>query len=299
MAGLGPHLLGGLCALGAGACWALASVIFGRLGRTVAPLGLNLGKGLLALACLGAALGVDGLEPVGPRAWLLLGASGLVGIALGDTVFFQALRRLGPRRTLLMTTLIPALVALLSFALLGERLEARAWLGALVTVAGVTWTLWERLPEGEDAGSWRQGIGYGLLTVATCAAAVMFSKVALAEVRPLQATAMRLLCAVLALLGWGLARGQLLTWLSPLRERRTLLGLCLAAFVGTFLGMWLSQASLWFTSATVATILSATDPIFVLPLAALVMGERLRLRPVLGALLSLAGVALLLARQGP
>ncbi len=69
-----------------------------------------------------------------------------------------------------------------------------------------------------------------------------------------------------------------------------------AAFVGTFVGIWFSMASFWYTSATVATILSATDPIFVLPLAALFMGEKLRARPVLGAFVAVAGVVLLLTR---
>ncbi len=291
------HLVGGLFALGAGACWATASILFGRLGKSVSSLSMNFAKGLVGLACLGVVLCFTGFRGTTGEAWIYLGLSGLVGITVGDTVFFDTLRRLGPRRTLLMTTLIPALVALMSFAFLGERLSAQAWLGCVITVAGVSWTMWERLPQDqEDTGSWRSGIGYGVITVVTCAVAAVLSKVGVAGTQPLEATTIRLLAGTGGLFLLGLFRRQLGAWLAPYRVRRQAGALFAAAFVGTFLGIWFSMASFQHTSATVATILSATDPIFVLPLAALFMGERLRARPVLGAFVAVAGAALLLTR---
>jgi drug/metabolite transporter (DMT)-like permease len=290
------HLVGGLFALGAGACWATASILFGKLGKSVSSLAMNFGKGVIGLACMAVALSFTGLRGTTTEAWIYLSLSGLVGITLGDTVFFDTLRRLGPRRTLLMTTLIPVLVAIMSFAMLGERLGPQAWLGAAVTVAGVTWTMWERLPEGEETGSWRAGVGYGLITVLTCAVAAILSKVGVAGTKPLEATGIRLLAGTGGLLLLGLARGRLIAWVTPFRAPKQLGALAVAAFVGTFVGIWFSMASFAWTSATVATILSATDPIFVLPLAALFMGERLRPRPVLGAFVALLGVSLLLTR---
>ena len=290
------HLIGGLFALGAGACWATASILFGKLGKSVSSLAMNFGKGLVGLACLGIAVGVAGFHGASGQAWLYLSLSGLVGITLGDTVFFDTLRRLGPRRTLLMTTLIPVLVAIMSFALLDERLSGQAWLGAAITVAGVSWTMWERLPEGEDTGSWRAGIGYGLITVLTCAVAAILSKLGVQGVRPLDATLIRLLAGTGGLLALGLFRRQVWAWVTPFPAPRQLGALVAAAVVGTFVGIWFSMASFAYTSATVATILSATDPIFVLPLAALFMGEKLRPRPVLGAFVALLGVSLLLTR---
>ncbi len=291
------HLVGGLFALGAGACWATASILFGKLGKSVSSLSMNFAKGLVGLACMGAALSIVGIRGTTGEAWIYLSLSGLVGITIGDTVFFDTLRRLGPRRTLLMTTLIPALVAILSFVFLDERLSGRAWLGAAITVAGVSWTMWERLPHEEaDTGSWRAGIGFGLVTVLTCAVAAILSKVGVAGTKPLEATGIRLLAGTGGLFLLGLFRGQLGAWLRPYRAPRMAGALFAAAFVGTFVGIWFSMASFWYTSATVATILSATDPIFVLPLAALFMGEKLRARPVLGAFVAVAGVVLLLTR---
>ena len=163
-------------------------------------------------------------------------------------------------------------------------------------MAGVSWTMWERLPEGEDTGSWRAGIGYGLITVLTCAVAAILSKVGVAGTKPLEATGIRLLSGTVGLLVLGLFRREIVAWVTPFRDPEQLGVLVAAAVVGTFVGIWLSMASFAYTSATIATILSATDPIFVLPLAALFMGEKLRPRPVLGAFVALLGVSLLLTR---
>ena len=58
--------------------------------------------------------------------------SGLIGIFLGDTLLFFALRRLGPRRTGALFAMNAPMAALLGWAVLGEalvkRLEAHAGL---------------------------------------------------------------------------------------------------------------------------------------------------------------------------
>ena len=290
------HVIGGLFALGAAVCWASASILFSRLGKGgVSSLGMNLGKGLAALPCIVVALALTGW-PAPDRSWIWLAASGLVGITIGDTVFFRTLKRLGPRRTLLMTTLIPVCVALMSVGLLGERLPALGWVGAALCSAGVTWTMWERMDVGASGGSWRGGLGYGLLTVVSCAAAVILAKVGLSEASPMEATLVRLGAGVAGLLLLGLFRREVGSWLAPFRAPRLLGVLVIAAVVGTFLGIWFSMASLWYTTATVATVLGSMDPVFVLPLAALFAGEKVSFRAVLGALVAVAGVALLMTR---
>jgi drug/metabolite transporter (DMT)-like permease len=67
-----------------------------------------------------------------------------------------------------------------------------------------------------------------------------------------------------------------------------------AIFLGTYLAMWLQQVSLKLIPAGVFQTLFATSPLFVLPFAAW-QGERVSLRAVLGAVVALAGVALLFA----
>ena len=59
-----------------------------------------------------------------------------------------------------------------------------------------------------------------------------------------------------------------------------------------YLAIWLQQISLQHTATGVAQTLFATSPVFVLPMVVL-MGERVSLRAVCGALAAVAGIALL------
>jgi drug/metabolite transporter (DMT)-like permease len=116
---------GELAAATAAAIWAGTSVFYGQVGRQVSPLVLNLSKGLWAIAYILVTLLITGQSWQMPsRASGLLSLSGLVGITLGDTLFFGALNRIGARQTLLINTLSPAATAILADRFLGERLAA-------------------------------------------------------------------------------------------------------------------------------------------------------------------------------
>jgi drug/metabolite transporter (DMT)-like permease len=89
-------------------------------------------------------------------------------------------------------------------------------------------------------------------------------------------------------------------WLKPLvtdkdRSLSRILGaVVFAAFASTFLGIWLQQTALKFTAAGIAQTLSATSPLFVLPIV-IWMGEVVSLRAFVGVVISLVGVGLLLS----
>jgi drug/metabolite transporter (DMT)-like permease len=77
-----------------------------------------------------------------------------------------------------------------------------------------------------------------------------------------------------------------------LKEPNRLFLLVLAAFMGTFLGIWLQQLSLKYAVAGIAQTLSSTSPLFVLPIAIL-LGEQVSPRAWFGVLVTLAGIAIL------
>ena len=69
-------------------------------------------------------------------------ASGLFGIGLGDTGYFQALPRLGSRRTVLLTQcFIPLFAILIEWLWLGTRLTSIQFLCVAVILTGVAFAL--------------------------------------------------------------------------------------------------------------------------------------------------------------
>ncbi len=328
---------GELAALTAAMLWAIASVVYARVGKTLSPLVLNLVKGLVAIALLlGTALALQRPFPeVEFQSIGFLALSGVVGIGLGDTFFFRSLTLLGPRRALLLESLAPPLSALLALIFLQEVLAIANVFGIFLTVGGVTWAVSERLPPensalensapedsaSEDSASETLisknlvsspspkpqnlllGIGYGLLAAIGQASGAVLSRAALADTTmdPLWSSLIRLGAGAVLLSLWLVISGRSLAPRSPgeagslPRPRldwRTLGVVAIAAFLGTYLAIWLQQVSLKFAPAGIAQALTSTSQLFVMPLAVW-MGDRLSLRAILGVAIALAGIVLL------
>jgi len=293
-------LRGELAALAAAFIWAGASVIYSGMGRQISPLMLNLVKGLVALALLVLTLVLWGeLFPVVPLTSVgLLLLSGAIGIGLGDTVYFMSLNSLGARRSLVLESLAPPMAALLALTCLQETLSPWSWGGILLTVSGVTWVVAERMPvefHAPIAPMW--GVLFGMLAALAQATGVVLSRAALAgsDIDPLWSTCIRLAAGTLVLLIWlGLQRRSLRE-LAPLGSPRLLLLVSLTAFASTYVAIWLQQIAIKYAPAGIAQSLSATSPLFVLPMA-IALGEKVSLRAILGVLVAIVGIWLLFQR---
>jgi drug/metabolite transporter (DMT)-like permease len=279
--------------------WAVAAILFRRVGDHVSAMGINLGKGMVALICLGILLLFAGdFSTIGDESLTALALSGLIGICFGDTLYFLTLVRLGPRRTLLLGAMIPVTTALIAVAFLHERVTGMAWLGVLCTIAGVTYVLWQRAPEGGNQQVRQAGLFYGILFVLANALGIIAAKVGVSDVPAMEATFIRQIFAIAGLTFWGLMVRDLLGWVAPLKDRRVLKVLVMAAVIGAFLGTWLSIVALKYTHAAVAASLNSTSPLFILPLAAFLLKERVSVREVVGAVVAVVGVGLYFSSLG-
>lgn len=296
--------MGELAALSASAFWAFASLLFTQLSRDYGPIVMNALKCVVALAMMGVTLllleGVIWPTNVPANDTWLLAISGLVGLSIGDTAYFHALTRLGARRALLMTALVPPTTAMLAWPALGEALNAWMLLGMALTMGGVVWVIMERVPtpDGVDeqteskARTW--GIVFALVAVLCQSTGNVLTKMGGEAASAIGISVVRVAIGSLGLLVVVGARGKLSTLVAPLRDGKALSRLVLATLTGTYLGIWLLNAGLKYTSHTgIAATLSSTSPIFVLPLAWLMTNEDLSPRAIIGAVIAVAGVAVL------
>lgn len=288
------HLIGAFAALGSAFFWALAAILFRRVGDQVSAMGLNFNKGLVAFICLGILLLFIDTATVDAQSLLFLTISGLIGICIGDSLYFVALVRLGPRLTLLLGALIPVVVGLISIVFLGETISAISMAGLVLTIVGVTFVLWEKTPASDTHAPikhWKAGLFFGLLFVFAEATGIVFTKVGVEELPSLQATFIRQTSAIIGLTFWGLAAGTLVGWMKPLKDPVIRNKVIIAAFIGAFIGIWLSVLALKNTHATVATALNSTSPLFILPLAAYMMHETISRRAIFGTAVAVTGIA--------
>jgi drug/metabolite transporter (DMT)-like permease len=292
------HHQGELAAGTAAAIWAGSSIFYGQIGRQVAPLTLNLTKGLLAIGYLAVTTLLTGDSfrlPTNAMGLLLL--SGLIGIAIGDTVFFGALNRIGARLTLLINTLSPVATALLADVFLGEKLRSLNYLGIFIAVAGVAGVVSERTTTADQQEDRHQqywwGIGCAVASALANSIASILSRQAMfagaTDLSPVATTFWRLIAGSIGIL-------LLMAWpprLPPqLLARKTWCQLGFVAFFSTYIGISLQQTALKYTAAGIAQTIGATSPLFVLVIDRW-RGKKIGWRSLGYALLSICGVSLL------
>lgn len=291
---------GEFAALATACCWTVTALAFERAGRRIGSLVVNLLRLLVALGFLtlfGAVVRGAPLPVEAPsRAWLWLSASGLVGFTFGDLCLFRAFVVIGSRLSVLLMSLVPPLSALLGLAFLGEVLTVADWFGMALTVGGVTWVVLERRPD--PAGRlgrvpWT-GVLLGLGGAAGQAVGLVLSKYGMGDYDAFAATQIRVLAGAL---GFALVFSVIGWWPRVWAARcdRAALGLVgLGGFFGPFLGVSLSLYAVQHTETGVAATLMGILPVLILPPAIRINRERVSPRAAGGAVLAVAGVAVLL-----
>jgi drug/metabolite transporter (DMT)-like permease len=289
--------IGEACSIGAALSWAGGVIVYKRLGETLPPLQLNLIKNLIVLGMIvPTLLLVHGIEvpPLPASAIGLALISGALGIAIADTLYFRALNMLGAGRMGIVGNFYSPFVIVLSFALLGERLNALQIVGFALVSGGVlivsTHDPQRRLP----AATLRRGAAFGVMAVFLMASAIVMVKRVLEGQPLLWIVLLRLIGGVagmLVLFAWrrerlpfGRNRAIPLRW--PL--------LVLAAFLGQYVSMVLWMAGYKYTEASVAAVLNETASVFIVLLAALFLREGLDARRIAGVTCTLSGVACML-----
>jgi drug/metabolite transporter (DMT)-like permease len=289
---------GELAALGAAFLWAASSVVYTLLGQRIAPLQLNLLKGIIAIALIGLTLilgsySIPRFNPI-PVGFLVI--SGVIGIGLGDTAYFFALNHLGARRTLLLETLAPPITAILALIFLGETLNTGAWCGIFLTLIGVAWVITERTSDSVvSTQNPLQGIFWAILAAIAQASGAVLSRAALvqSDLSSLWSTLLRLIGGTIIVMVLLLFFRQNDTQEPKLVWSIRLLGvIILTSFGSTYLGIWLQQTGLKFAPAGIAQTLTATSPLFVLPIA-FWLGEKISFRSILGVLVAIIGIGIL------
>jgi drug/metabolite transporter (DMT)-like permease len=234
----------------------------------------------------------------GIQRWFWLGASGIVGLALGDFLLFQAYRCIGPRLSSLLMSLAPILVTLMAWVFFGEALGSLSLLGIILTVGGIAWVILERT-SGANGSKYPavhlRGILFGLGATVSQAVGVILAKEGLGGgFPPVSANVIRMTSAMITLWGLTLLQKQGRQTFEQLGKQPRSLPLILGgAILGPFLGVSLSLFSLQRADAGVASTLSSLAPIFLLPISYIVFKERFGWAAISGTIIALAGVALL------
>jgi drug/metabolite transporter (DMT)-like permease len=290
-----------LAALGTATCWATTGLIASDAIRAVGAFHFNLVRqvfvSLLLVALVTLTGGWQGLS-LGQG--LALAVSGVIGILLGDTFNFAAVGRLGPRRAGAVFALNAPMAAVLGWVFLGEALPFQATAGIALAAGGVALAVLGR-PR-QDAhrfetlrGTLTVGALFGLgAALGQATGSLIARPVMAAGIDPYLASLVRVgasgaMMSVLAATPMAPARVGTVT-------RGVVVTTLVTALIGLLLGMTLFLYALQGTETGIIATLSATSPVIILPLLWLRTGQRPTATSWAGALLAVAGLALIFTR---
>ncbi len=281
-------------ALGSAASWAVGSLLFKRLGERISPLAMTLAKGGVSVVLLGLTLVFTGYEGVERQPLLLLILSGLLGIALGDTFFFEALQDLGAHALVLLLMLGQVLTVVLAVLFLGETPTLSAWFGIVLVVLGIGIVLSAKLSREKQVFGLR-GIAFGLLSVLCMSVSLIIAKKGLESISAIQATFIRMLSGTLGMLLFGMTTRRLGRWAMPFKDPNLACLFLVSVCVVTFGGFWLSLVAIKYVDVSIANTLNSTEPLFILPLTAIFLKEKIAFRAVVGTFITTVGIVFLCA----
>jgi drug/metabolite transporter (DMT)-like permease len=289
--------MGELAALGTAVLWAVSSTLAGSQTRRVpvAVIGAVqfLCASLVLWALTGTLLALGVVEPTSPGRALALAATALIGPGMGDLLYFAGLRLLGVARAFPVSMAASTLFTIaLAVPVAGEAVTAPVVFGAALIIGGI-YSIAVRPEAAGVAGRQRISRG-GVLIVLAAAALWAVSTVTLRVVTegvaaPV-ASSIRMPAA--AAFAFALARGAGKALWPFHYGGRSVATLAAAGLMGAGVGSMLYVVAVQEAGAARTAILSSTSPLFVLPLAALLLRERITVRVGVGTLLTVAGICL-------
>lgn len=291
--------VGEMCALAAAVSWAVAVVLFKRCGEQVSPLALNLFKNVVALVLLAGTLivfpqGIEKLQHLSPTDFAILIVSGLLGIALADTLLFHSLNLIGVGLISIVECLYSPLIILFAFLLLAENITVGHFVGIGFIVAGVFISSGHAPPADRTRGQLVLGILVGSASMLAMTFGIVLAKPVLEmhDFPLLWATTFRMMPATLALV--------LVLAVSPQRARdwavfrpssawKTSVP---ASILGGYLSMLLWMGGFKYAKASVAGILNQTSVIFAIILATIILKEPFTRRKLAAVVFTGTGVVI-------
>lgn len=306
-----PHL-GEVISLIVAVSWTVTALFADKASHRLGSMTANVVRLSLAIIFLGLMLWMTVGRPypvyASGQAWWWLSLSALVGYVFGDWCLFNCYLSIGARFGQLFMTLAPPMAAIAGWAILGESLTWKSGLAMMVTLSGIAISILSR-----DGGHKVQlslpfkGVLLGLGAGIGQGVGLVLSKVGIqyyasdipadaprmmADMLPFASTMIRAVVGAAGFLALIALQKNLGALNSGVHDRKGMRYALIMTLFGPVLGVSLSLMAVQYTNAGIASTLMALTPVFILLPCALIYKQRIRLREVVGVIVSMVGVGM-------
>ncbi len=297
--------LGEVIALGTAVCWTATSLAFQQATRKAGSISVNIIRLLIAFIIYAVvSYFIRGrFFPTDASAfnWLWMSISGLVGFVFGDYFLFKSYEHISARISMLVFSLSPPFAAIISWFALGETMDLKSIFAMLITLGGIVLVVTEKKKLDEEGQSKRNkikfsfpviGLLYALLGTIGQSTGLVLSKYGMTGYDVFAATQIRI---IVGSIGFVILITLIKRW--PKVKQAATNGqamkfITIGAFFGPFIGVYLSLLAVKHTTVGIASTIMAIIPVMIIPPAVLLYKEKVTVKEVVGAFITVGGVVL-------
>ncbi|MBO6082002.1 MAG: DMT family transporter [Bacteroidales bacterium] len=304
---------GELISLLVAVCWTATALFADIASHRLGSMTVNVIRLVLASVFLGLLLWVTIGSPwpvyADRQAWMWLALSALVGYVFGDYCLFNSYLIIGARFGQLFMTLAPPIAAIAGWVLLGETMTWKSWLAMFVTICGIALSI---LSRGGGAGMVKlnlplkgvllgigAGMGQGIGLVLSKIGMQFYERAIPADapammdqMLPFASTMIRALVGGTGFVCLMALQRDLGRFKTAVKDRKGMRFAILTTIFGPVIGVSLSLMAVQYANAGIASTLMALTPVLIFFPYTIIYKQPVRLKEVLGVLISMAGVAM-------
>lgn len=295
---------GEMAALLTAVFWTVTSMSFESAGKKVGSLSVNLIRLVVAFFIYGILnyyrRGLFLPTDANTESWIWLALSGVIGFVMGDLLLFQAYVVIGARISMLIMALAPPITAFVGWIILGEVLSASNWVGMFVTLTGIAIVILKREAKEPESDKRRKiTTNYNLkgLLLAFGGAVgqgvgLVMSKKGMGQYDAFAASHIRVITGMIGFAIIILLSKRFGNVWKALQHKPAMKSVALGSMFGPFLGVSFSLLAIQNTQAGIAATIMAIVPVLIIPPAILLFHEKVNWKEIIGAVITVSGVAL-------
>ena len=185
-------------------------------------------------------------------------------------------------------TFTPIAVSILSFFILGEKMEGFKILGVVLTIIGITVVILRKKNDKEFS---KVGFGYALLAMLGESLGIIFTRLGSIDYDSFATIQVRTIPAILAFIIYISLKKEWSNIKEGVINKKGMIYIVLGTVVAT-LGVTALVEAMKYANVGIVSTLAATSPILIIPISIIFFKEKVSILEGIGALVSFAGITI-------
>lgn len=276
--------------------WTFSSLTFGKISKEYDTqvanfLRVTIGTIMVGFVCLFGSRHLFLPTDVTWENLKIISLSGFIGMFLGDLFLFKAYNMIGARVTMLIMALSPIIVSIIDFLFLGVTLFPIQIFAILITCLGIILVIFKTEDKKISLGFSVKGLFYAFLATLGQSLGVILTKLGSTTYDSLATSQIRLGVAIFFFGAVVFYEGKARETIKMITSKRALSLLLIGTFFSVF-GIAALIEAFKSANASIASTISSTSPIIMIPCSILFYKEKIRKNEIIGAIISVVGLSI-------